>query len=273
MIEQEKVPGVKSAPSLPAAGEHCKVCDATHDLAKCNDHKAWLEGYPRRQCGRPRPKDSELCYAHQRARHWSPPAYQARADREAERLALLNKRTETLLTNELPPTFTDDGTWLPAAPVHDPAAAPVENTVEELAKLAGVLRNAVTNVGERVNQLTSLSVETRAGGEQLRGEVVLWEKLLGHLRMTLVEMEKLDLTDRLVRVEERRADLVAEALFWFLAATARELGFNSHQRAVTEELMRQTVARIVGRATEPVQPTGFAASAALALPAAPSIER
>lgn len=134
-------------------------------------------------------------------------------------------------------------------PIFDPSAQPVDNPVLTLSRVAGVLYSAFEAAGQRVNALSSISVETRAGGEQLRGEIVLWEKLLGHLRVVLVDMAKLNLDERLVRLEEVRADRVAEALFWLLGSLIEQLALSTPQQDVASALMRTTVQRIVTMGT------------------------
>lgn len=92
-------------------------------------------------------------------------------------------------------------------------AAPVKDPVGSLERLAGALEQAVDVVGGRVNALGQV-----AGGQgltQLRGEVVLLERLLGQLRQALDAMARLGIAERHVELEQERAQLVTSA---FLAA-------------------------------------------------------
>lgn len=92
-------------------------------------------------------------------------------------------------------------------------AAPVKDPVASMERLAGTLEAAADDVGARVNELRSLS-----GGStltQLRGEVVLLERLVGHLRGLLVDMARLGIAERHVQLESDRAQMVTAA---FLAA-------------------------------------------------------
>jgi len=220
----------------------CETCKAIHDPENCEGHTPALA-----QCGRRRPPDDELCFAHRRKASRNGESIENRLRREEARIANMADRISALPTAPTPPEAQPG--------LHNHRALPVDNPVIELSRMAGILRDAFEAAGARVNALTSLSVETRAGGEQLRGELVIWEKLIGHLRSTLVDMAKLGLDERLVRLEEKRADLVAEALFWFTTSAVQQLALDRPQRAQLESLMRETVERIVVNvdSTEPVQ--------------------
>lgn len=92
-------------------------------------------------------------------------------------------------------------------------ATPVKDPVASLERLAGALEQLVDESGRRVSQLQNV-----AGGEhltQLRAEVVLLERALGHLRGVLVDMARLGIAERHVQLEQERAQLVTAA---FLAA-------------------------------------------------------
>lgn len=92
-------------------------------------------------------------------------------------------------------------------------AAPVKDPVASLERLAGALEQLVDESGRRVTELQNV-----AGGEhltQLRAEVVLLERALGHLRGVLVDMARLGIAERHVQLEQERAGMVTAA---FLAA-------------------------------------------------------
>lgn len=97
-----------------------------------------------------------------------------------------------------------------AVPVKDPAAA--------LEQLAGALTQLVDEAGNRVAGLQHV-----AGGKdltQLRAEVVLFERALGHLRALLVDMSRLGIASRAVELQQGQADLVLAALRIGLEAAA-----------------------------------------------------
>lgn len=92
-------------------------------------------------------------------------------------------------------------------------APPVKDPVASMERLAGALEQLVDEAGRRVSTLTNI-----AGGEhltQLRAEVTLLERALGHLRGLLVDMARLGIAERHVQLEQERAQLVTAA---FLAA-------------------------------------------------------
>ena len=125
----------------------------------------------------------------------------------------------------------------------DMEAPPIIDSVAALQKLTGILMKAFEDAGARVNALSSVGIETKAGGEQLRAEIQLWEKLIGHLRASLVDMARLNLDERALQLDERRADLMATQLFWFMAQQAAELKFTARQKELTKEMMTEAVKR------------------------------
>lgn len=90
-------------------------------------------------------------------------------------------------------------------------ATAVKDPVDLLARMAGALEQMTDVVGARVNDLNG-----RVGaGEhltQLRAEVVLLDKLLGHLRQAGTDMARLGIAERQVELEQARAELVVSAL-------------------------------------------------------------
>lgn len=93
------------------------------------------------------------------------------------------------------------------------SAVPVRDPLDLLGRVAGALEEMTDRVGERVNSLKGVG-----GGEgltQLRAEVVLLEKLLGHLRGVGSDMARLGIAERRVELEQGRAEIVVSA---FLAA-------------------------------------------------------
>jgi hypothetical protein len=95
------------------------------------------------------------------------------------------------------------------------SAEPVKDPVASLERLAGALEQLVDQAGSRVTALQHL-----AGGKdltQLRAEVTLLERALGHLRGVLVDMARLGIAERHVQLEQQRAEVIVGA---FRAALA-----------------------------------------------------
>ena len=89
---------------------------------------------------------------------------------------------------------------------------PVGNPLEELQKLAGRVLAWEHAIGELVNRLSGIRYESEHGGEQLRAEVALLERAMDRCERVLVAMARLNIDERLVRVTERQASLVASVL-------------------------------------------------------------
>lgn len=100
-------------------------------------------------------------------------------------------------------------------------ATPVKDPVGTMERLAGVLSSAADEVGQRVNDLRGV-----AGGEhltQLRAEVVLLERLVGHLRAVLNDMAKLGIAERHLELDQAKAELVTAAFRAALEVLARRV--------------------------------------------------
>lgn len=91
----------------------------------------------------------------------------------------------------------------------------VTDPVASMERLAGALEQLVDEAGARVSALQHV-----AGGNltQLRAEVTLLERALGHLRGLLVDMARLGIAERQVELQQGQAELVVGAFMAGLAA-------------------------------------------------------
>lgn len=89
--------------------------------------------------------------------------------------------------------------------------APIGDPLTELAKIAGQVVAWKDAIAEKVNELTSLRYSTE-GGEQLRSEVVLFERALDRCEKFLTAMARLNIDERLARISEQQADLIMRAV-------------------------------------------------------------
>lgn len=105
-------------------------------------------------------------------------------------------------------------------------APPVDNPLTELARITGQVVAWKDGLADRVNELTSLRYSTD-GGEQLRAEVALFERALDRCEKFLTAMARLNIDERLVRIEQQQADLVTYAV----TMTLEELGLPIEQQA------------------------------------------
>jgi hypothetical protein len=98
------------------------------------------------------------------------------------------------------------------------AASPVKDPVGQMEQLAGALTHMLDVVGSKVNDLDHL-----AGGKgltQLRGELVLLDKVAGHLRQLLEAMARLGIAERQIQLDQQLAELVVGAFRAALAAVS-----------------------------------------------------
>lgn len=96
---------------------------------------------------------------------------------------------------------------------------PVDNPLDELARLAGEARAFKNELARHVEALTELRYRG-GGGEQIRAELTLYRDALRDLGSLLVQIARLNIDERLARVSERQAEIVADAI----GAVLNELG-------------------------------------------------
>lgn len=96
---------------------------------------------------------------------------------------------------------------------------PVEDPFTALAKLAGQVTAWKDQMAKRVNTLNEIRYEASgAGTEQLRSEVLLFERAMDRCAAVLGMIAKLNIDDRLARIDERRTDAVVRAVDAGIAA-------------------------------------------------------
>lgn len=96
--------------------------------------------------------------------------------------------------------------------------APVGDPLIELSRLAGQVLAWRDTCAELVNQLSSVRYEGAGSGEQLRAEVVLFERALDRCAHLLVAIARLDIDTRLAAIADRQADVIVRAVEAGLAA-------------------------------------------------------
>lgn len=110
------------------------------------------------------------------------------------------------------------------APVTDPLAA--------LAQLGGQVVAWRDRMADLVNDLTSVRYDGHGPvGEQTRAEVLLFERAIDQCRRVLVDIAKLNLDERMVRINEAQAELVDRAL----TAALQDLGLTAEQQEQARE--------------------------------------
>jgi len=115
---------------------------------------------------------------------------------------------------------------------------PVENPLEELGRVAGRLRAWTELLEDRVQNLLTardnsgqadgngegIRYEARSG-EQIRGEVQLYERSIVQFGNLLTAIARLDIDRRLTQIEQDKVDLIARAV----DAAIREAGLSGEQ--------------------------------------------
>jgi hypothetical protein len=105
---------------------------------------------------------------------------------------------------------------------------PIENPLEELRRLAGQVTSWKDQAAKMVNELQGdMRYKDEKGAEQLRSEIVIWERALDRCVTTLAVMAKLDIDDRLARIEQAKVDMV----FTIIEKTFEDLGLTDRQKA------------------------------------------
>jgi len=117
-------------------------------------------------------------------------------------------------------------------------APPVANPLEELARLAGQCVAWKDAMAVKVNELTSLRYEGGPGIEQLRAEVMLWERALDRCLAALSAMAKLNIEQRLAGVHAATAQMLEEALAAALQKSGLDITGQARAREVFKERLR-----------------------------------
>lgn len=119
---------------------------------------------------------------------------------------------------------------------------PVGDPLSELARVAGQVVAWKDQMAAKVNELTELRYSGQLGQEQLRSELLLWERALDRCVATLTAMAKLGIEERQMRLTERQAAIVNAVL----RAALADIGLSPEQM----EAARPAIARHLRLADE-----------------------
>lgn len=98
-------------------------------------------------------------------------------------------------------------------------ASPVDNPLRALADLAGEMMAFKNGLASLVRKLDVDEIRYKGGaGEQIRAEVVLYERALERTGQLLVNIARLNIDERLAAIEEKQADTVIRAVEAALAS-------------------------------------------------------
>ncbi|MEV8324522.1 hypothetical protein [Kitasatospora sp. NPDC056731] len=111
---------------------------------------------------------------------------------------------------------------------------PVDDPLTALAQLAGQVVAWQQAIAEIVNRLgEDVRYEGRAGAEQLRAEVGLYERAMDRTNTVLSTIARLDIDGRLARIEEAKAEFLMNAVQAGLAA----IGVTGEQATTVKQVM------------------------------------
>jgi hypothetical protein len=101
--------------------------------------------------------------------------------------------------------------------------APVVNAFEQLAIVASEALAWKNEMAAKVNSLLEMRYESKEGSEQLRSEIIVWERALDRCVTTLTAMAKLNIEERLAGIRKQTADMLERALDAALEASGAPL--------------------------------------------------
>jgi hypothetical protein len=117
---------------------------------------------------------------------------------------------------------------------YDPSAPPLTDTGAALQRLAGALEQMIDRLARELDEGLEVSPD------RLRAKALFWEKLLGHFRQLLVDIDRLRLGDRFAAVEEARSVVIVTVFFRALDA----IGVDEGLQEIAEGVLRAELRRI-----------------------------
>lgn len=91
-------------------------------------------------------------------------------------------------------------------------SAPVADPLTALAQLAGHVNAWMEFLAGRIGTLESLSYDSGFAGEQIRGEIQLWERAMDRCNAVFGTVARLNIDERLAAITERQAEVVMAAI-------------------------------------------------------------
>ncbi|MFI0914218.1 hypothetical protein [Streptomyces abikoensis] len=152
---------------------------------------------PERQCTAHRSSDGERC-KNWALKNMTVCRYHGGANRRS-RAAAERRRAEAAVDAQARRTLAALG------------ADPVDNPLVALAQLAGEVTAFKDALAERVNELSSIRYATDHG-EQVRAEVLLYERAMDRVAAVLGTIARLNIDERLAAISEKQADAVIRAI-------------------------------------------------------------
>ena len=117
----------------------------------------------------------------------------------------------------------------------------VDNPLHELQKLAGEVIMWKDICREHLADLKTLGYAGMTG-EQVHAKVLVWERSLDRAITVLAQLARLNIDERLARIEEQQAAMVRKAF----AAGLEELGIGAEQRAEAAKVFARQLRVVEG---------------------------
>ena len=106
-------------------------------------------------------------------------------------------------------------------------ANPVDDPLSELSKITGEVVAWKEVMGKRVNSIAEEDWRyEHKNGEMLRAELILWERALDRCERFLTAMAKLNIDERLAKIEEAQAEMIIKAI----ETTLKDMGMTLEQQ-------------------------------------------
>lgn len=137
---------------------------------------------------------------------------------------------------------------------HDFQAKPIHNPLDAFAEIAGTVHGWMQLMQRLVEDLGSPRYETMTG-EQIRGEVQLFERALDRCNTVLGTYAKLNIDERLARIEQAKAERVLRAVEAALAAAGVAGARAIEAKRVAARVMQVVDAEVVETPVEIVSST------------------
>lgn len=110
-------------------------------------------------------------------------------------------------------------------------AESIENPLHALQQLAGEVVQWKNLCRSQLSELTTVGYSGMTG-EQVRAEITVWERALDRSITALATLARLNIDERLARIEEQQAAMVRQAF----AAGLEEIGVGVEQRAAAAKV-------------------------------------
>lgn len=194
-------------PPLPDEGQVCTGCGQVHDPSKCNAHSKTRQGV---QCGNAPRRGQRVCGFHGGNTKKALAAAEARLAGEKIRTRIGKLQYQ-----------------------------PVTNPLLALQELAGKAKAWMDVCEDHVSRLEKLRYGTE-GGEQIRGEVQLFERAIDQCRKVLVDVARLNIDERLAKIDEQQSQAMVALLFGLIQKVLSDdrLGLSVDQRKAVPALLR-----------------------------------